>query len=76
MTDTKAHNLHIENEVIHPHHVREIDQGNNAVLLDIGVDDEKGDAGSLKLAKDRHVCSQNTTESPQIPGADNIRRLS
>jgi hypothetical protein len=28
------------------------------VLLDIGVDDEKGDAGSLKLAKDRHVCFQ------------------
>jgi hypothetical protein len=76
MTDTKAHNLHIENEVIHSHHVREIDQGNNAVLLDIGVDDEKGDAGSLKLAKDRHVCFQNTTESPEIPGADNIHRLS
>lgn len=76
MTDTKAHSLHIENEVIHSHHVREIDQGNNAVLLDIGVDDEKGDAGTLKLAKNRHVCFQNTIESPEISGVDNIHRLS
>lgn len=35
----------------------QIDQGNNAVLLDIRGDNEKGDAGSLKLAKDNHVCS-------------------
>lgn len=35
----------------------QIDQGNNAVLLDIRGDNEKGDGGSLKLAKDNHVCS-------------------
>lgn len=64
MADTKAQNLHVEEtekpEGIQSHHQWEIDQGNNAVLLDIGVDDEKGDAGSLKLAKDRHVCFPNT----------------
>ena len=65
MTDAKAHSLHVESDIVHSHHQREIDQGNNAVLLDIGIDDEKGDAGSLKLAKDRHVCFQNTIERPE-----------
>ena len=76
MTDAKANSLHVENDVVHSHHVREIDQGNNAVLLDIGVDDEKGDAGSLKLAKDRHVCFQNTTGRPESSVAENLHRLS
>lgn len=76
MADAKADSLHIENGVVHSRHVQEIDQGNAAVLLDIRVDDEKGDAGSLKLAKDKHVCLQNTTESPGIFGADNVHRLS
>lgn len=76
MTDAKAQTLHIENEAVHSHHALEIDQGNNAVLLDIGVDDEKGDAGSLKLAKDGHVCSQTITENPKISGADHAHRLS
>lgn len=41
----------------HTHHTIEIDQGNNVVLLDIGIDGEKRDAGSLKLAEDNHVSS-------------------
>ena len=68
MADIKSTNLHVEDTSIpegtHFHHVGEIDQGNNAVLLDIGVDDEKGDAGSLKLAKDRHVSRLNSLDIP------------
>jgi hypothetical protein len=73
MADTKAESLQVEErpEATHyPHHTLEIDQGNNAVLLDIRVDDEKGDAGSLKLAKDNHVRSVSKSPTWRFSDAD------
>jgi hypothetical protein len=41
------------------------------VLLAIGVEDEKGDACSLKLAKDTHV-SKTPQKSPKVCGSNSI----
>lgn len=60
MTDkeVETHPVSVQHEDIgDAHHTIEIYRENNAVLLDIRVDGEKGDAGSLKLAKDNHVRS-------------------
>ncbi|KAH8654545.1 major facilitator superfamily domain-containing protein [Tricladium varicosporioides] len=72
MADIKSKETQIEetqtNSHAHPHHVLEIDQGNNAVLLDINVDGEKGDAGSIKLAKDNHtVLIPQPSNDPEDP---------
>jgi MFS family permease len=53
-----------------PHHRNlAIDQGNEAVLLDVGLaGGEKGDAGSLKLAKNGHtVLVPQPTDDPNDP---------
>ncbi len=56
MAEVKEQTVHTEKtQPVAGHHVLEIDQGNNAVLLDIGVDGDNDDAGSIKLAKDHHV---------------------
>lgn len=41
---------------------QQIDHGNAAVLLDVGAAHmEAGDTGSLKLARDGHVCATLST---------------
>lgn len=48
----------------HPHHLV-INQGNEALVLDVGLaGGEKGDVGSLKLAKNGHVCLFISNLSP------------
>jgi hypothetical protein len=76
MSDTKTQSLRVEDTKIpgdiHSHHVHQIDQGNNAVLLDIGIGDEKGDTSSIKLAKDGHVRNRSSPKIPDPPGADSM----
>ncbi|KAH8819778.1 hypothetical protein F5884DRAFT_25951 [Xylogone sp. PMI_703] len=57
------------NAAVHvPHHIR-IDQGNEALVLDVGLaGGEKGDAGSLKLAKNGHtVLIPQPSDDPNDP---------
>lgn len=63
MATLKTQAVHVEalnSRTVSPehvqHHVSEIDQGNQAVLLRVEDDTrEKGQAGYLRLAKDHHV---------------------
>ena len=62
--DAKSHVIHVEGmpsktpTVEHPHHhLNDIEQGNEAILLRINtIAGEKGETGSIRLAKDGHVC--------------------
>lgn len=62
--DTASAEHHAEMQELggqnHPHHRTSIDQGNEAVLLDVGA---SGAEGNLRLAKNGHV----SPLSPQPP---------
>jgi hypothetical protein len=70
MLHIKTQSLHVEDAKmpgdIHSHDVHRIDQGNSAVLLDIGIGDEKGDTSSIKLAKDGHVRLLKPSENTRL----------
>ena len=62
--ETKPHAIHVEgvptfttaSDHVH-HHLSDIEQGNEAILLRIDTDgEEKGGIDSIRVAKDGHVC--------------------
>ncbi|MCJ1397631.1 hypothetical protein MMC11_000827 [Xylographa trunciseda] len=74
--DTKSHTIHVEGilptttdgDHIH-HHLNDIEQGNEAILLRIdSAGGEKGDAGSIRRAKDGHtVLIPQPSDDPNDP---------
>lgn len=70
MEDLKSDSVHLEEGGHEKHarlHARDINQGNEAVLLRVGTADIQGDDSDLKVAKDGHVFISVSTL-----GADNL----